>query len=413
MRLFRYVLLAIALLAVPATARADWQRGVDFATYAASTYGTAASDASLARAASSGNDSVSIVITQYMDNATSNSVRANGATPTDASILHAMASARALGLEVTLKPQVDLITGAWRGVIAPTDPSAWFTSYESMIDHYADLARQGGATMLVMGTEFKTMSGSAHTSRWQQIIAGIRQRFSGVLTYAANWNEYQQVKFWGDLDFIGVDAYYPLSELPAPTVSQLLSAWTSRGYVSALQAASRQYGKQVLFTEIGYRSIIGAAITPNIWNSQALYSMDEESNAYEAAFQTFNGKPWFAGMYWWSWPATLPANGWNSDYTPTYKPAEDVMKTWNLRLAGGGAPATYTPTPVPAPAIPAQPVVAEPPSAVAPQRALPVEHKVIQKKAKKKSRVVKKKSRVVKKKRRAKKQHHGRARSRH
>src|SRR5438093_1097048 len=160
MRLFRYVLLASALLAVPATAHADWQRGVDFTTYAASTYGSAASDASLARAAASGNDSTSIVITQYMDTPISSTIRANGATP----------------------------------------------------------------------------------------------------TYAANWNEYKQVQFWGSLDFIGVDAYYPLSDLPAPTVSQLVSAWTSRGYVDALRASSQQYGKQILFTEIGYRSIIGAAI---------------------------------------------------------------------------------------------------------------------------------------------------------
>jgi hypothetical protein len=386
MRPFRYALLAVALLALPATAHADWQRGVDFTTYAASTYGTAASDASLARAAASGNDSASIVITQYMDTPISSTIRANGATPTDASILHAMATARSLGLEVSLKPQVDVNTGSWRGAIAPPDPNAWFASYGAMIDHYADLARQGGATMLVIGTEFKTLSGPAYTSRWQQIIAGIRQRFGGRLTYAANWNEYKQVQFWDRLDLIGVDAYYPLSDLPAPTVSQLVSAWTSRGYVDALRVSSQQYGKQVLFTEIGYRSIVGAAITPNIWNSQALYSMDEEANAYEAAFQAFIGKPWFAGMYWWSWPASLPANGWNGDYTPTYKPAEDVMHAWNQRLG--------------APAIPAQPVIAAPP---VPQRALPIERKIVQKKAKKK--------RVVKKKRRTKR--HSKARRHH
>src|SRR3954454_24328157 len=103
MALLRYLLLALVALAVPATAQADWQRGIDFTTYAASTYGTTASDASLARAAASGNDSVSIVVTQYMDNATSTTIRANGATPSDASILHAMATARSLGLKVNLK----------------------------------------------------------------------------------------------------------------------------------------------------------------------------------------------------------------------------------------------------------------------------------------------------------------------
>src|SRR3954451_1527816 len=392
MRFLRYVLLALALLAVPATADAGWQRGVDFTTYAAGTYGSAASDASLARAAASGNDSASIVVTQYMDTPISSTIRANGATPTDASVLHAMATARSLGLEVSLKPQVDVTTGSWRGTIAPLDPGAWFGGYEAMIDHYADLARQGGATMLVIGTEFKTLTGPAYTSRWQQIIAGVRQRFGGRLTYAANWNEYEQVQFWASLDFIGVDAYYPLSELPAPTVSQLVSAWTSRGYVDALRASSLQYGKQVLFTEIGYRSIIGAAITPNIWNTLGQYSMDEEANAYEAAFQAFSGRTWFAGMYWWSWPASLPANGWNGDYTPTYKPAEDVMRAWNVRLAGGASPVKPAPS------------AGAPPAGGPPQRALPIEQKPVAKKHKKRKP-------AAKKKRRAK--HHRKARRHH
>ena len=201
-----------------------------------------------------------------------------------------------------------------------------------MIDHYADLARQGGATMLVIGTELKTMSGSAYTSRWKQIVASVRRRFSGRLTYAANWNEYQQVRFWGDLDYIGIDAYFPLSGSGSPTAASLLAAWTSRGYVGALAGASRAFGKQVLFTEIGYRSIAGSTAQPNLWNSGGIYDMNEEANAYEAAFQAFSGRSWFAGMYWWSWPATLPANGWNGDYTPADKPAESVMRSWNAKL---------------------------------------------------------------------------------
>jgi Glycoside Hydrolase Family 113 len=326
------LLFALIALFVPAAANADWQRGVDFTTYDAGSYAGAASDGSLARVASDGNDSVSIVVTQYMQNRSSSSIFPNGATPTDASLLHAMQTARALGLSVTLKPQIDLYSGDWRGTIAPSNPSAWFASYEAMIDHYADLARQGGATVLVLGTELKTMSGPAYTSRWQQIIAGVRRHYTGRLTYAANWNEYQQARFWGDLDYIGVDAYYPLSSSSSPSAASLLGAWISRGYVDALAAESKAFGKQVLFTEIGYRSIAGATAQPNIWNSGGMYDMTEEANAYEAAFQAFAGRTWFAGMYWWSWPATLPSSGWNGDYTPTYKPAENVMQSWNARL---------------------------------------------------------------------------------
>ena len=325
-------LFALIALLVPAAANAEWQRGVDYTTYDAGSYASSASDSSLARAAGDGNGSVSIVATQYMQNTRSSSVAPSGATPTDASILHAMQTARSLGLSVTLKPQIDLNSGDWRGAIQPLSPSTWFTSYEAMIDHYADLARQGGATMLVIGTELKTMSGAAYTGRWEQIVASVRRRFGGRLTYAANWNEYQQVQFWGDLDYIGVDAYYPLSASGSPTATSLLAAWTSRGYVDALASESRAFGKQVLFTEIGYRSIAGSTAHPNIWDSGGSYDMNEEANAYQAAFQAFSGRSWFAGMYWWSWPATLPASGWNGDYTPTDKPAESVLRSWNSRL---------------------------------------------------------------------------------
>ncbi len=323
----------VAAMLVPAGASADWQRGMDYSTYAATTYGTPASDASLSRLASDGNDSVSIVVTQYMANPLTTVIAPDSRTPTDASLLHAMQTARALGLSVTLKPQIDVNTGSWRGALNPVDPGAWFTSYEAMIDHYADLAQQGGANMLVIGTELKSLSGSAYTAHWEQIIAGIKQRFSGVLTYAANFDEYWRVGFWDSLDYIGVDAYFPLSSSGDGSVQDLVSAWTGRGYVNTLKAVSQAFGKPVLFTEIGYRSVAGATVHPNIWDSSGAYDMSVQQNAYEAAFETFAGQPWFAGMYWWSWPAALPANGWNSDYTPTYKPSEDILRSWNTRLA--------------------------------------------------------------------------------
>ena len=323
----------VAAMLVPAGASADWQRGMDYTTYAATTYGTPASDASLNRLGSDGDDSVSILVTQYMSDPLTTVIAPDSRTPTDASLLHAMQTARALGLRVTLKPQIDVNTGSWRGALNPVSPDAWFTSYEAMIDHYADLARQGGADMLVIGTELKSLSGSAYTARWEQIIAGIKQRFSGELTYAANFDEYWRVGFWDSLDYIGVDAYFPLSSSGGGSVQDLVSAWTSRGYVNTLKAVSQAFGKPVLFTEIGYRSVAGATVHPNIWNSSGAYDMSEQQNAYEAAFEAFAGQPWFAGMYWWSWPAALPASGWNSDFTPTFKPSEDILRSWNARLA--------------------------------------------------------------------------------
>ena len=154
--------------------------------------------ASLQRAAADGNDSVEIVPTWFQQDITSTTIAPHHGTPADSSVLHAMQTAHSLGMRVVLKPHDHPISGAWVGTLAPSDVNAWFASYQSFIYHYADLARQGGASQLVIGTELKTLSGSAYTSRWQQIVASVRRRFSGKLTYAANYNEYQQVKFWGE-----------------------------------------------------------------------------------------------------------------------------------------------------------------------------------------------------------------------
>src|SRR5436309_9033357 len=192
---------AVGALAVPSMASAEWQRGVNFNTYRPNAYAMPGTQTSLQRVASDGNDSVEIVSTWYMQDASSNTIAPDPtSTPTDYSILQAMQTARSLGLGVVLKPHVNSSDGRWRGFIHPSDPSAWFASYRSFIDHYADLAQQGGAEMLVIGDELKSMSGSAYASQWNSIIKDIRRRFSGKLTYAANYDEYQNVSFWSSLD---------------------------------------------------------------------------------------------------------------------------------------------------------------------------------------------------------------------
>ena len=45
---------------------------------------------------------------------------------------------------------------------------------------------------------------------WVELIEKVRTVYSGKLTYAANYDNYQDVGFWNHLDFIGINAYFPL-----------------------------------------------------------------------------------------------------------------------------------------------------------------------------------------------------------
>jgi hypothetical protein len=240
-----------------------------------------------------------------------------------------MAVAHQAGLAVTMKPQLGIRSGGWIGAAHPADPIAFWAAYRAMLLHYADLARVGSATTLVIGTEMATLSwDEAH---WRALISEVRSHFHGALTYAANYDEYQRVPFWDALDYIGIDAYLPLADTAGgtPSVADLAAAWSSRGYLAAIDLLSRARGKKVLFTELGYRAIRAGAVHPNAWDIPGQTDTQAQANAYQAFYDAVATQPWMAGVYWWDVNAD---RWWVQDYSPIGKPAEQVLAISNLRL---------------------------------------------------------------------------------
>jgi hypothetical protein len=321
---------------------APWQKGVNFTAWWHDSYAQPAADTSLGALAATGTERVAIVVTWYMDTPTSSDVRPDAnRTPSDASLLHSMATARAAGMDVVLKPHVDLQDGSFRALIQPADRQAWFDTYRHMSNHYADLAAQAGARMLIVGTELTTMS--SDEQQWRRVIAEARARFPGEMTFAANHVDGAQVvAFWDALDYIGIDAYMPLATTANPSVDELASAWRDRGYVAGLGALHRRFGKPVLLTELGYQSRFGTAITP--WGGAPGAISDEpQARAYEAAYRAFWDVPWFAGIYWWDWSATGAGDPGGHPFAR--KAAAGVVIAWNARARSIGEPAAE-PTPV-------------------------------------------------------------------
>jgi hypothetical protein len=250
-------------------------------------------------------------------------------TVRDEGVRAAVAAARAAGLRVVLKPHVDLDDDADRAGIEPADPDRWFTAYEGLVRHYADLATELGIDELVVGTELAGTS--ADDARWRRVIALARDRYAGPLTYAANFDEYPRVGFWDALDAIGIDAYFPLATAPTTDVDALVRAWGP--IADDLAATARRTGKPVLFTEAGYASQRGTAVNPYDWEVSRVASPAEQEAAYRALFTALWDEPWFLGVYWWMWD-DLPGRTEDPqelDYTPHGKPAEAVLREWAAR----------------------------------------------------------------------------------
>ncbi len=287
-----------------------------------------------------------VLTTQYMANRNSNTIApVAGQTPSDSDVIAAITAFHARGVKVMLKPHVDVSDGTWRGQIGPTDVNAWFANYTTFITHYAQLAQSNAVEMLCIGTEFATMTGAANKTAWDNVIAAIRAPgpsgggYTGLTTYAANatsaGDEFTSVSFWDNpqLDIIGLDGYFPLTDHADPTLGQLVNAWSmNRNGMNIVAAvtnfASAHPGKPVMFTEIGYRSMAGANIAPWDFNTASPADQTEQQNCYQAMYTVWSQhSDQVKGVFWWSWRTFAPQTG-DTDYTPQLKQAQGVLEAW-------------------------------------------------------------------------------------
>ncbi|MCH8317989.1 MAG: hypothetical protein IIA88_05770 [Bacteroidetes bacterium] len=238
-------------------------------------------------------------------------------------------------LKIMLKPHVWVFKQGWAGDFILHDEDEWKIwehSYEKYIIYYAYLAQSMGVEMLSIGTEYKRAV-QKRPEFWKELIIKIKRIYHGKLTYAANWDNFQNITFWDQLDYIGIDAYFPLSDKNTPTVKELMLAW--KPYLNSIRSFQTAIKKPVLFTEYGYRSIDKAAgkqweLAENHWDFTGPANFDVQYNAYYALYQTFWNEPWFAGGFIWKWydNNTKAGGADNTDYTPQNKPVTGLIKKW-------------------------------------------------------------------------------------
>lgn len=299
----------------------------------------------LQQLAQAGANTVTFTINWYTPHKYSTEIYRTSATASDASLIWAIGQARSLGLKVMLKPHLDSQDGAWRANINPTNADAWFSSYRTLITYYADLARSNGVDSLCVGAELISMSTNpAYEGRWRSLIADVRTRFPGKLSYSANWGgegfpeEFPKIPFWDALDYLGISAYFELATTNTPTVSQLVAKW-SDWKTAKLIPFQQRWGKPVLFTEGGYRSVDGTARYPWDWGMQGGLDTQEQADCYEALFQSFASVPWFAGGEFWYWSADANVSGTNLDYHVQNKPAYRTITDWFSSVSAPTPPA--------------------------------------------------------------------------
>ena len=309
-----------------------FQKGLSYSAWSPDAFSDSTSDESLQLLTETNTEWIALCFSWYQSSTTSHDIVLDAVrSPTTESILHAITTAHNLGLKVMLKPMVEpkereqiLSYPVWRGEIEPSDE--WFDSYSSFLNFFAEFAEQNSVEMFCVGCEYKATT--SESEQWRAVVQGVRERFSGPVVYAADWTNYQNIEWWDCVDYVGIDAYFPLALFSSdPSLDELKTVWNN--HADEIEEFVLTLNKPVIFTEIGYRSGDGTCMAPsNYWSDMAV-DLQEQSDCYTAAFEALWDRSWFYGFYWWTW-IHEPTKGGVTDanHTPQNKPVQDVLTSW-------------------------------------------------------------------------------------
>ena len=303
----------------------EFQKGVSFSSELGGRwgYGSESARQQLGRIHETGANSVAVVPYAFTLAPEDTRIRIRADEGVDRTV-RTIRQAKQAGLAVTLKPH--LWSSRFTGDIEFREPENfrhWFSIYRRWVMHYARMAELENVEMFVIGNELGGVT--SFEQDWRGLISDVRRIYRGPVTYASHWSgEFEEVAFWDQLDFIGVNFYFPmarLGETPRADSEQVLEITRRLGRVSERQ------GKQVLFTEVGFPSLALAAFEP--WRDDgSTLDLELQRACYEALFEAFYEQPWLSGMYWWKWPSHGRGGRFDGRHNPIGKPALEVLESW-------------------------------------------------------------------------------------
>ena len=241
------------------------------------------------------------------------------------------------GLKVMLKPHawIQSQTSSFTGDLDFKTEAEWKVFEQTFGDYlldFAQVANTNNVEIYCIATEFENFI-EKRPDFWHKIIKAIKVIYKGKLTYAENWDSYQKVPFWQEMDYVGVDGYFPLTDEKSPSLQTIKKGWVK--HRTELEKFSRKTQKPILFTEIGYQSTDYTTQKP--WESYSKHPDNEtlQADAYRAFFENVWTEKWLAGCFIWKWfpdmkreNETAKKYKFRDKYTPQGKVGEMVLKDY-------------------------------------------------------------------------------------
>lgn len=242
-----------------------------------------------------------------------------------------VSNAREQNLTIMLKPHFWVENVGWAGELVFDEKNwrVWEKNYLEFVVNHANFCEENAIKYFCFGVELKTAV-QARPKFFDQLIDTIRTHYSGKVLYAANWDNFENVSFWNKLDYIGIDAYFPLSYSIRPSKKELKDAWKLPK--CEMRKLSEQYGKQVILTEFGYRNsefALGKQWLIDELTQDSILDNDIQELGYSVLFKELWNEDYIAGGFLWKWWIYDESrNALKNDYSPQHKPVETVINKW-------------------------------------------------------------------------------------
>lgn len=258
-------------------------------------------------------------------------------------VVRAIRQAHAAGLKVLLVPHLWVESGEWRALIDPGDDAAWArwaAAYRGFAETWAAVAEEGGADLMSVGVEQRSWVTTRRAPLYRGVIEAVRSRYHGPITYSANWDDAADSVILGDVDVIGINAFYPLADRDGASFEALREG--GRRVAGRIQELSERWQRPVMFTEIGYTTRPDPAIRPWEWPDSmknVKVDQDAQADAYAALIAPLLDLEGFAGFFVWRLYADPDDTSQEAEwgFSPRGKLAELVMRdaftaTWSADL---------------------------------------------------------------------------------
>lgn len=220
-----------------------------------------------------------------------------------AAVLAAIRQARAAGLKVLIVPHLWVESGGWRALVDPGTDAGWATwsaAYQRFAVAWAAVAAEGGAEMFAVGVEQRSWVTSSRAVSYVDVIRAVRAVYRGLVTYSANWDDAEDSVILGELDVIGVNAFFPLTERAGSSRAELVAG--GERVRARMERLAARWRRPVMFAEIGYTTRRDPALRPWEWPDgmkNVVVDQAAQADAYFGLLAPMLSSPTFAGFFVW------------------------------------------------------------------------------------------------------------------